>query len=259
MPFVDNAGIKIHYVVEGQGTPIVLIHASMGSHKEWYWPGFVSELKDEYMLILPDLRGHGESDYPHDPSQYSTMDFTSDIIAILDDLKIPKAHCWGYSMGGTIAFWLSKYYPERFLTFIIGGAYPQKYTGDALKRHLHVKNMILSHGADGLIAYVKERGDNLTSEGEKHLRSLDYDSIKAWLNSEDLYNRVDEHLPSLDIPFFLYAGEKDEWNTYPHLVEITNKMKNAEIVLFPDVGHDVHYRKGMVLPYVIKFLTKRKY
>jgi pimeloyl-ACP methyl ester carboxylesterase len=258
MPFVDNEGIKIHYVVEGQGTPIVLIHASMGSYKEWYWPGFVSELKNEYMLILPDLRGHGESGYPHNASQYSSKDFTSDIIAILDELRITKAHCWGYSMGGTIAFWLSKYYPERFLSFIIGGAYPQEYTGEALKRHLHVKNQILTHGADGLISYVKERGDNLTSEGEEHLRSLDYDSIKAWLNSEDLYNRVDRHLPSLDIPFFLYAGENDEWNTYTHLVEISKKMKNAECMVFPEVGHDVHYRKGLVLPYVIKFLTKRE-
>ena len=114
----------------------------------------------------------------------------------------------------------------------------------------------MTHGADGLITYVRERGDNLNEEGEKHLRSLDYESIKAWLNSEDLYNRVDQHLLDLDIPFLFYAGEKDEWNPYPHLVEISGKMKNAETVLFPEVGHDVHYRKGMVLPYVKRFLQK---
>ena len=256
MPYIENDGTKIHYVIEGQGPPIVLIHASMGSYKEWYWPGFVSELKEEYMLILPDLRGHGESDYPHDPSQYSTKHFTSDVIAILDALKIPKAHCWGYSMGGTIAFWLSKYYPERFLSFIIGGAYPQTYTGETLKRHLHVKNQILTYGADGLIAYVRERGDHLTPEGEEHLRSLDYQSINAWLSSEDLYDSVDQHLPRLGNPFFFYAGEKDEWNTYPHLVEITSKMRNAKKMVFPGAGHDVHYQKGIVIPYVIELLNK---
>jgi len=36
MPFVENNGIKIHYVVEGQGPPLVIIHASMGSHAEWH-------------------------------------------------------------------------------------------------------------------------------------------------------------------------------------------------------------------------------
>ena len=254
MPYVNNEGIKIHYVVEGQGTPIVMIHASMGSYKEWYSPGFVNKLKSDYKLILVDLRGHGESDYPHDSAQYSSQHFASDIIAILDELNISKAHCWGYSMGGTIAFWLSKYYSERFLSFIIGGAYPQMYTGEALKRHLHVKDLIMDHGADGLIRYVRERGDILNEDGENHLRSLDYKSIKAWLDSEDLYNRVDQHLPKLKIPFLFYAGEKDEWNPHPHLVEISKMMQKAETVLFPDVGHDVHYRKGMVLPHVIEFL-----
>lgn len=258
MPFVDNHGVKIHYVVEGseKEIPIVLIHASMGSYREWYGPNYVSELKDSYKLVLVDLRGHGESDKPHNRQLYGSKEFASDIIAILDDLKIMKAHCWGYSMGGTIAFWLSRYYPERFLSFIIGGAYPQAYTGESLKRHLHVKDLILKHGANGLITYVKERGDILDSDGEKHLRSLDYDSIKAWIDSEDLNNSVDEHLPSLDIPFLFYVGELDEWEPYPHLVEICEKMKDAKVILFPDVGHDVHYRKGLILPHVQKFLKK---
>ena len=254
MPYVDNQGIKIHYVVEGQGPPIVMIHASMGSYREWYGPDYIDALKNDYTLILPDLRGHGESDRPHEAKFYSTKDFTSDIITVLDSLGITKAHCWGYSMGGNIAFWLSQYYPERFLSFIIGGAFPQAYTGDALKRHLRVKDLILKNGADGLITYVKERGDEMTPEGEKHLRSMDYDAIKAWISSEDLNNRVDAHLPELETPFLFYAGERDEWGPYPHLVEICEKMKDAKVILFPDVGHDVHYRKGLVLPYIEEFL-----
>ncbi len=253
MPIVNNDGVKVHYVVEGKGTPIVMIHASMGSYLEWYGPDYINALKNEYMLVLVDLRGHGQSDKPIDSKSYLAKDFSSDIIAVMNDLKITKAHCWGYSMGGTIAFWLSRYYPERFLSFIIGGAYPQKYTDESLKRQEHVKEL-LQDGADGLITYLIERGDKITPEGEKRLREMDYDVINAWMNSDDLFNDVDQHLPDLDIPFLFYAGEKDEWNPYPHLVEIADKMKNAKAILFSNAGHDVHYRKGVVLPYVKKFL-----
>ncbi|MCG3220653.1 MAG: alpha/beta hydrolase, partial [Candidatus Heimdallarchaeota archaeon] len=64
----------------------------------------------------------------------------------------------------------------------------------------------------------------------------------------------DEHLPELDIPFLLYAGEKDEWNPYPHLAEISKKMKNAKAILFENKGHEVQFIPGVVLPHVREFL-----
>ena len=253
MPYVENNGIKVHYVVEGQGPPIVMLHASMGSYAEWHNGDYINTLKNEYKLILIDLRGHGASDKPHDIKYYSSREFTSDIIAVLDDLNISKAHCWGYSMGGTIAFFLSRDYPERFFSFIIGGANPQGYIGESLELFEHVREL-LKVGADGLLVYLRERGDEISPENEKGLRAMDYEVINAWTNSEDLYDRVDEHLPELDIPFLFYAGEKDEWNPYHYLVKISEKMKFAKTILFPDAGHDIHYRKGVVLPYVTEFL-----
>lgn len=253
MPYVENNGINIHYIVEGQGPPIVMLHASMGSYAEWHYADYINSLKNEYKLILIDLRGHGESDRPRDIKSYSSKDFTSDVIAVLNDLNISKAHCWGYSMGGTIAFFLSRDYSERFHSFIIGGAYPQGLLEMGSERFEYVRGF-LKDGADGLITYLKERGDELTLEAEQGLRAMDFVVINAWSYSEDLYNKVDEHLPELNIPFLLYAGELDEWNTYPYLVEISKKMKHAKTILFPEVGHDVHYRKGVILPHVIEFL-----
>lgn len=253
MPYVENNGIKIHYVVIGEGPPLVMLHASMGSYAEWHGGDYINALKDKYKLILVDLRGHGESDKPRDVQSYFSKAFTSDIIAVLDDLKIDKAHCWGYSMGGTIAFFLSRDYPERFTSFIIGGACPQGFQGEELELFNHIREL-LKKGADGLLIHLKERGDVITPENEKGLRAMDYDVINAWSNSEDLYDRVDEHLPELDIPFLFYAGEKDQWKPYPYLVEISDKMKNAKTILLPDAGHSIHYQKGVVLPYVLEFL-----
>ena len=254
MPFVENKGIKIHYIVEGQGPSIVMLHGGPGSHHEWYAANHVSTLKENYQLILVDLRGNGASDKPHDSELYSTRDFTSDIIAVLNDLEVDKAHCWGYSLGGYLAFCLSRDYPERFLSFIIGGMYPQGLTEETMELQNKIKEQ-LKDGADGLLAVMKERGDVITPETEKGIRAMDFDAINAWTNSKDLFTKVDEHLLDLDIPFLLYAGEKDEWNPYPHLVEISKKMKNAKAILFENHGHKVQFVPGVVLPHVLEFLV----
>ena len=70
MPFADNNGTRIHYHVEGEGTPLLLQHGFTSSIKNWYTNGYVEPLKQDYKLILVDARGHGESDKPHDPAQY---------------------------------------------------------------------------------------------------------------------------------------------------------------------------------------------
>ena len=253
MPFVNNEGVKIYYIVEGQGEPIIMIHGGPGSHQEWN--GYVHYLKDKYQLIRFDLRGNGQSDKPHDAESYVSQKYTSDIIAVLDDLKIDKAHCWGYSLGGYLAFCLSRDYPERFLSYIIGGAQPQDLTPEVKKYQFAIREK-LRDGADGLIAHIKERGDNVTPDMEKGIRAMDFDAIDAWLDSPDLLTKVDEHLSELDEPFLFYAGEKDEWNPYPQLVEVSKKMKNAKTILFEGQGHTVQFIPNLVLPHVLEFLEK---
>ncbi len=255
MPFVDNNGVRIHYVVEGEGPSIVMLHGGPGSHHEWYAANHVSTLKEKYQLILVDLRGNGASDKPHDSKAYYTKNFTSDIIAVLDDIKVEKAHCWGYSLGGYLAFCLSRDYPERFHSFIIGGMHPQGLTEETMELQNKIREQ-LKDGADGLLAVMKERGEVINPETEKGIRAMDFKAINAWTNSDDLFTKVDEHLPELDMPFLLYAGEKDEWNPYPHLAEVSKKMKNAKAILFEKMGHNVQFIPGVILPHVLEFLEK---
>ena len=251
MPFVNNKGVNIYYVVEGQGEPMIMIHGGPGTHQEWN--GYVQYLKDKYQLIRFDLRGNGQSDKPHDPEAYRTTNYTADIIAVLDELNIDKVHCWGYSLGGYLAFCLSRDYPERFLSYIIGGNQPQEPTGE-VKEYRKTLDEKIRKGADGLLEIIKERGDIVTPEAEQHIRSWDFDAIIAWTDSPDLFTKVDEHLPELEEPFLFYAGEKDEWNPYPQLLETSKKMKNAKAILFEGEGHTVQFKPNLILPIVLEFL-----
>lgn len=252
MPYLVNEGVNIYYVVEGQGEPMIMIHGGPGSHQEW--DGYVHYLKDKYQLIRFDLRGNGLSDKPHDVESYGTKKFTADIIAILDELKIDKTHCWGYSLGGYLAFCLSRDYPERFLSYIIGGAQPQELVQEVKDYQDGIKEK-MRKGAEGLIEHLRERGDIVTPEVEASIRAMDFEAINAWADSPDLFSKVDEHLPELDEPFLFYAGEEDEWNPYPQLLETSKKMKNAKAILFEKKGHQVHYEIGTILPHVLEFLS----
>ena len=121
MPYVDNAGVKIHYHVEGDGPPLVVQHGLTGSLKNWYAYGFVETFQKDYRLILVDARGHGQSSKPHDPKEYDLKLRVNDILAVMDDLGVDKAHYLGYSMGGRIGFGIVKHALDRFHSFIIGG------------------------------------------------------------------------------------------------------------------------------------------
>jgi pimeloyl-ACP methyl ester carboxylesterase len=119
MPYCDNEGVSIYYEVEGEGPPLVLLHGLSGSLELWRDAGYVEALKDDYQIILIDARGHGKSDKPHDPEAYRLDLMVADVVAVLDDLQLGKAHFLGFSMGGLIGWGIAKHTPERFHSLLI--------------------------------------------------------------------------------------------------------------------------------------------
>ena len=128
--YFDSNGVKIHYVVIGEGEPIVLVHGfTMDYKSEWGGRGLLGPLSERYKVIAIDNRGHGKSDKPHDPEMYGT-EMVKDIVRLLDYLEIEKAHVAGYSLGGFITVKLLTMYPERIQSAVIGGAGWRKDFGD---------------------------------------------------------------------------------------------------------------------------------
>jgi 3-oxoadipate enol-lactonase len=101
--------IELAYARRGKGTPLVLLHGFPLDHH--LWDNVSSLLEDKFELILPDLRGFGESTTVNAP--YSMDDYASDIAGLLDQLGIQRAAVAGHSMGGYVALAFAKLYPER--------------------------------------------------------------------------------------------------------------------------------------------------
>jgi pimeloyl-ACP methyl ester carboxylesterase len=117
----DSNGVKIKYIVEGEGAPVVLIHGAYSSaDMNWRLPGTIRALAAHYRVIALDVRGHGDSDKPDREDAYG-IEMAEDVVRLLDHLKIEKAHIVGYSMGGMIAMKVTTAHPERVSSLTLGG------------------------------------------------------------------------------------------------------------------------------------------
>ncbi len=122
----DSNGVKIRYVTVGTGEPIVLIHGWMGDSSMWGRDLFGNtKLKgaDGFQVIALDCRGHGKSDKPHEPDKYG-VEMATDVVRLLDHLKLDKTHLIGYSSGAFIAGKVVATHPERVLSVVYGGQAP---------------------------------------------------------------------------------------------------------------------------------------
>lgn len=118
---LDCHGVKIHYIVQGTGEPVLLIHGLYSSANiNWQSTGVFGELAKDHRVIALDLPGHGRSDKPEKESAYG-LTIIDDIVALLDHLNVRKVHVVGYSLGGMITVKLLALHPERCQSALVGG------------------------------------------------------------------------------------------------------------------------------------------
>lgn len=117
----DSDGVKIHYIDEGEGEPVVLVHGFASSIKlNWELPGVVGLLSKSFRVIALDCRGFGQSDKPEGEESYGVK-MVDDVARLMDHLEVKKAHVVGYSMGGCIVMKLLASHPDRVLSAVLGG------------------------------------------------------------------------------------------------------------------------------------------
>ena len=131
--FFDSNGVRLRYVEQGTGTPVVLLHGNGGSLATWVDSGRFREFAASYRTIAFDFRGHGQSDKPRDPRQYG-RELALDVVRVLDHLRIDRAHVVGYSLGGIVASQLVTLHPERVLTATLVAGVARREWNEALAK-----------------------------------------------------------------------------------------------------------------------------
>lgn len=119
--FTDSPdGSRVAYDRSGSGPAIVLLHGGGGSRQDWHQAGYVRRLQDSHTVIAVDLRGHGESDLPTDPADYTIEKMTQDILAVADACEVKQFALWGMSFGGKVGRYLAVQ-SERLARLVLMG------------------------------------------------------------------------------------------------------------------------------------------
>ncbi|MFB6171303.1 MAG: alpha/beta fold hydrolase [Haloarculaceae archaeon] len=119
----DAGGVQIAYDDVGGGRPVVLVHGFASDRRgTWRAAGWDDALADAgYRVLALDVRGHGESDAPHDPAAYEPAVVAGDVVGLLDHCGIDEADLVGYSMGARLSMHLLVDHPDRFGAVVLAG------------------------------------------------------------------------------------------------------------------------------------------
>lgn len=125
--FTTGDGVRTAYRIDGSADRPVLVLANSIGTTLHMWDGQVPALSERYRVVRYDMRGHGASSVP--VGAYSLDRLGRDVLELLDELQIPKAHFLGLSLGGFVGQWLGIHAPERIDRLILANT--ASYLGPA--------------------------------------------------------------------------------------------------------------------------------
>jgi pimeloyl-ACP methyl ester carboxylesterase len=226
--FFDSNGVRIRYIEQGMGEPVVLVHGYTGSiEMNWVAPKVFEELAKNFRVIALDCRGHGKSDKPHDPKQYG-QEMALDVARLLDHLKIQKAHIVGYSMGALITAKLLTMKPKRFLAATLGGQGAMLDPTDTeIKLFEQLAADIEKGSMRTLVSLISPKGQPMPSEEvmkqaeASFLGGQDLAALAAVARSIPNLKITDAQVAAIKVPTIAIIGSADP------LIEGVNKLKKA--------------------------------
>lgn len=256
MPYAISDGIRIRYVADGAGPPLVLHAGFVGSVEDWIDAGYVAALHDRYRVVMLDPRGQGRSDTPHEPAAYSVEHRIADVLSVLDAEGIERAHFWGYSMGGGLGLALGLRASHRLHALVVGAGNPFSVADNT-----NGPDWMLEHlrgGMETLVRAMEWSGtDAWLSPGERaRWLGADIDALIAARIQRLRAPYIEERdAGAIVVPTLLYAGTAD--SVAATLGRLAGLMPHATYIDLDELDHaQTLARSELVLPHVMAFLGR---
>ena len=260
--------LRLHYVDWGNegAPPMLLVHGGRDHCRNWDW--VAERLRDDYHIIAPDLRGHGDSQWIIGGS-YNQIDYVYDIAHLLNQKKMTPVTIIGHSLGGSISLLYSGLFPETVakLVSIEGMGPPPEMIKERIEQpmedrlHLWVNELRKLSGRiprrypslEGAYERMQKENPHLTEDQARHLTihgsNQNEDGSYSWkfdnyvrnfppigLDFEDqygLYKRI-------SCPTLLIRGT-ESWATDPEKDGRAKTFQNVQVASIEDAGHWVHH------------------
>jgi pimeloyl-ACP methyl ester carboxylesterase len=269
MPYAQSRGARLHYEEVGTGLPLVFVHEFAGEAQSWHLQ--VRFFSRRYRCITFNARGYPPSDVPEDPTLYSQQQAVEDIKAILDHLKIDKAHVCGLSMGGYATLHFGLVHPARALSLTVAGC---GYGSTAASREDFKRDtaVVARRFEDEGMAKVAD----FYTKGPTRVQFMDKDPL-GWqefhrqfaassarghaltmlgvqMSRPSVYE-LESQMEKLAVPTLIVTGDEDEPCLEPN-VFMKRKIPTAGLVVLPKAGHTINLEEPEAFNRVVlDFLT----
>ncbi len=227
-PTIQNSvpinGMMMYYEIYGQGEPLVLLHGFTGSGKNW--ASIVDDFSGKYQVIVPDLRGHGQSTNPG--NEFTHRQSALDVFALLDHLGIDDFKAMGISTGGMTLLHAATQQPERVSAMVLIGStiyFPEQ------AREIMRSVIVESQSEESWAGMRQEH-----VHGDEQIKSLWNLFYNFQYNYDDM-NFTAPYLSTIKARTLIVHGDRDDFFPVSIPIEMYLAIPNSALWIVPEGGH----------------------
>lgn len=242
MTLILTDDIQMAYTDAGIGRPVVLIHGYPFNRS--LWNEQVSALSSNYRVIVPDLRGFGETDSSEGPATMNRM--SQDVAQLLDRLEISGAVIGGLSMGGYVALAFYKQFPSRVQALVLADTRAQADTEEAKQTRLQQAEKALSEGMAGIVdsmlpklltpETVSKRPEIVKRVRDMMLKTKPEGAASALLGMMERDDQT-QLLSTIASPTLILVGAEDAITPVADSEKMHHAIVGSRLVVLENAGH----------------------
>lgn len=239
---VHSDDADISYEIVGEGPDVVLLHPFPANHGVWM-PA-AEMLSARYRLILPDLRGHGDSTPGAGPA--SIQKHATDLLRVCEDAKVSRAVFAGVSIGGYVLFEFWRRFRERVAGLVLSDTRAGADTDEARANRLKAAEDVEKHGPESFIeaqvpkllgATTFATRPDIVGRAREMMRKMTVQGIAAV--QRGMASRPDSTatLGTINVPVLLMFGDEDQSTTVAEGAAMARAIKESRLQVIPKAGH----------------------
>jgi pimeloyl-ACP methyl ester carboxylesterase len=242
MERISSAGAEICFEVAGSGSAVVLLHPFPATHS--FWLPVLPQLSSRYRLIMPDLRGHGDSSLGEGPA--TMHKHAVDVARVMDAAGVERAPLIGVSIGGYVIFEFWRRFRERVSALVLCNTKAGADSDDARSARLQTAAEVLEQGAEpffeGMLKKVLGETTRLSRpdlvEGAVHMmRKMSPEDVAGV--QRGMAERPDSisTAKTINVPTLLITGGEDTATGVPEAEAMRQYIRGSEMKVVSKAGH----------------------
>lgn len=239
---VLSDGAEIFYDISGDGPPVILLHPFPVHHE--FWLPIAPFLCSRYRLIMPDLRGHGESALGDGPA--TMPKHAADIVSVMTAAGVSRAPLVGVSIGGYAIFEIWRRYRERVSALVLCNTKAAADTADARNARLQSATEILDRGTEpffeGMLQKIlgettRRSRPDLVENALRMMRKMSPEDVAGV--QRGIAERTDSvpTLQTINVPTLIVTGDEDKMTGVPQAEIMKQNIAGSEMRVIPKSGH----------------------